>query len=84
MAFPADGGTDGLGRSLSVDSSGEGIRHHPAEKTPLRAAQRVEFLGSTAKMGAQARFRPDPAKRGELPAGAGRGMPSRVAGSRIA
>ena len=24
LAFPADGGTDGLGRSLSVDSSGQG------------------------------------------------------------
>ena len=28
------------------------VRHHPAEKTPLRAAQRVGFLGWTAKMGA--------------------------------
>ena len=54
-AFPADGGTDGLGRSLSVDSSGRGIRHHPAEKTPLRAAQRVGFSPSTAKMGVSAR-----------------------------
>ena len=56
-AFPADGGTDGLGRSLSVDSSSQGrvVRHHPAEKTPLRAAQRVGFSPSTAKMGVSAR-----------------------------
>ena len=60
MAWPADGGRDGLGRSLSVDSSGQGrLRTTPPSKTPLRAAQRVGFLGKTVKMGAPARFRPD-------------------------
>ena len=58
VAFPADGGTDGLGRSPSGDSSGQGIRHHPAEKTPLRAAQRLGFSPSTAKMGVSARSGP--------------------------
>ena len=56
LAFPADGGTDGLGRSPSGDSSGRGsFRHRPAEKTPLRAAQRVGFSPSTAQMGLSAR-----------------------------
>ena len=76
---PLTGARTGWGaRSPSIPAAGV-FRHHPAEKTPLRAAQRVGFSPSTAKMGLSARSGPIRSERGELPAGAGRGMPSRVA-----
>ena len=78
---PPGGARTGWGaRSPSIPAAGV-ARHHPAEKTPLRAAQRVGFSPSTAKMGVSARSGPIRSERGELPAVAGLGMPSRVAGS---
>ena len=57
--IPLTGARTGWGaRSPSIQAA-RVVRHHPAEKTPLRAAQRVGFSPSTAKMGAQARFRTD-------------------------
>ena len=57
-AGPADGGRDGLGaRSPSIPAVGVGSTTLP-RKTPLRAAQRVGFSRSTAKMGVSARSGP--------------------------
>ena len=68
LAFPADGGTDGLGRSFSVDSSGQGRSpHHPAEKTPLRAAQRVGVFAVDRENGGFGPIRPDPVRKGRAP-----------------
>ena len=57
--FPLTGARTGWGARSPPIPAARVVRHHPAEKTPLRAAQRVGFLGKTVKMGAPARFRPD-------------------------
>ena len=77
LAWPADGGTDGLGRSPSVDSSGRGrCRHCPAEKNAAtgRSARRVS--GPTPKIGGGG-VGPIPARSGQKGASS---LPARVEG----
>ena len=67
LAFPADGGTDGLGRSLSVDSSGRGIRTPPRRENAAtgRSARRV--FAVDRENGGSGPIRPDPVRKGRAP-----------------
>ena len=71
LAWPADGGTDGLGRSLSVDSSGQGIRPTPPRKRRYGPLSASGFRRRPRKWG----FRPDPARSGQKGASS---LPSRA------
>ena len=66
-AFPADGGTDGLGRSLSVDSSGQGSPTPPRRENAAtgRSARRV--FAVDRENGAFGPIRPDPVRKGRAP-----------------
>ena len=64
---PLTGARTGWGARSPAIPAARVVRHHPAEKTPLRAAQRVGVFAVDRENGGFGPIRPDPVRKGRAP-----------------